>query len=49
LVGRKGNKTSYLVYCNTFVDLHCYRIGGYLMCKYIGRFMGRKANGWVGR
>jgi hypothetical protein len=36
-VGRKENETTYLVYCNTFINLHCHCLGGDLMYRYIGR------------
>jgi hypothetical protein len=35
-VGRKENVITYMVYCNTFIDLHRHCLGGDLMHRYIG-------------
>ncbi len=48
-VGRKENEATYLVYCNTFINLHHHCLGVDLMCRYIGRQVDGKVGKWVGR
>jgi len=36
-VGRKENEATYLVYYNSFIDLHWHCLGEDLMRRYIGR------------
>lgn len=36
-IGMQENEATYLMYCNTFIDLHHRCLGGDLMYRYIGR------------
>ncbi len=37
VVSRKENESTYMVYCNIFIDMHRHCFGGDLVRKYIGK------------
>jgi hypothetical protein len=48
-VGRKENETTYMVYYNIFINLHCHCLGGDLARKYISRQVDGKVGKWVSK